>query len=132
MKVTSALLAAQAMSRITNLSPDEVAEALQKGGAVVVDIREREEIAQTGTIPGAIQVPRGVLEFSVDPGSPTYLADLTPNRPTILVCDSGLRSALATETLKSLGFTQVAHLHGGLNGWIRQGLPLTEVLGNPQ
>lgn len=127
MKVTSALLAAQAMSRITNLSPDDVAMALQKGGAVVVDIREREELTQTGTIPGAIHIPRGVLEFSVDPGSPTYLADLTPDRPMILVCDTGLRSALATETLKSLGFTKTAHLSGGLNNWIRQGFPITNL-----
>lgn len=126
MKITSALLAAQAMARITNLTPDQVVHALQEGGATVVDIREGDELDATGTIQGAIHIPRGVLEFSVDPGSPTYLAELTPDRLLILVCDTGFRSALATETLTSLGFTNAAHLQGGLNGWIRQGLPTTD------
>lgn len=128
MKVTSALLAAQAMARITNLSPDEVFQALQVS-ANVVDIREKEEVTATGTIPGAIHIPRGVLEFSVDPGSPTYLARFTPDSHVILVCDTGQRSALATETLSLLGFRHVAHLRGGLRAWIQQGLPIAKISG---
>lgn len=129
MKITSALLAAQAMARITNLSPDEVLQALQNGNGVVVDIREKDEVTETGTIPGAIHIPRGVLEFHVDPGSPNYRGDLTPNRSTILVCENGQRSALATETLKSLGFSNVAHLRGGFREWVRQGLAVTDTFG---
>lgn len=129
MKITSALLAAQAMARITNLSPDDVYVRLQNGNGVVVDIRERDEVTGSGTIPGAILIPRGVLEFQVDPGSPSYRAELTPDLPMILVCDDGQRSALATETLKSLGFSNVAHLRGGFREWIRQGLPITETFG---
>lgn len=124
MKITSALLAAQAMARITNLSPDDVFLALQNGTSVVVDIREKEEVIATGTMPGAIHIPRGVLEFAVDPGSPTYLAKLTPKTSLILACEDGQRSALATETLKSLGFSNVAHLRGGFREWVRQGLPV--------
>lgn len=130
MKVTSALLAAQAMARITNLSPDEVYQRLQNGNGIVVDIREKEEVTGTGTIPGAIHIPRGVLEFHVDPGSPSFRADLTPDQSMILVCEDGQRSALATETLKSLGFLNVAHLRGGFREWIRQGLPVTETFGD--
>lgn len=126
MKITSALLAAQAMSRITNLSPDDVFQAVQNGTDMVVDIREKDELAGTGTIPGAIHIPRGVLEFSVDPGSPTFDSRLTPDRSVILVCDTGLRSALATETLHVLGFQHVAHLRGGYQAWIRQGLPTVD------
>lgn len=129
MKVTSALLAAQAMSRITNLSPDDVYQALQKGAGVVVDIREKDEVTDSGTIPGAIHIPRGILEFSVDPGNPAYLAQFTPDQSVILVCDTGQRSALATETLTSLGFMHAAHLSGGLRAWIRQGLPIADMTG---
>src|SRR5690554_6585271 len=110
MKITSALLAAQAMARITNLSPDDVYQALQNGAGVAVDIREKDEVADAGTIPGAIHIPRGVLEFHVDLGSFSYRAELTPDQSVILVCEDGQRSALATETLKSLGFSHVAHL----------------------
>lgn len=124
MKITSALLAAQAMARITNLSPDDVFLELQNGTSVVVDIREKEEVTATGTMPGAIHIPRGVLEFAVDPGSPTYLSELTPKTSLILACEDGQRSALATETLKSLGFSNVAHLRGGFREWVRQGLPV--------
>lgn len=127
MKITSALLAAQAMARITSLSPDDVLLALQTGNGMVVDIRETNEIAETGTIPGAIHIPRGILEFRVDPGSPDYRAELTPEHSVILVCDDGQRSALATEALKSLGFLHVAHLSGGLRAWKRQGLPISDV-----
>lgn len=126
MKITSALLAAQAMSRITSLTPDELYQQLQSGKDVVVDIREKDEVTTTGTIPGAIHIPRGVLEFHVDPGSPSYRADLTPDRAVILLCDDGQRSALATESLKALGFTNVAHLRGGFLAWKRQGLPVTK------
>lgn len=125
MKITSSLLAAQAMSRISNLSPDQVFTALQKGDVVVLDIREKDEVAVTGSIPGAIHVPRGLLEFTVDPGSPTYRTELTPETHIILMCDTGRRSALATETLTALGFTNVAHLYGGFHAWKRQGLPVT-------
>ena len=130
MKVTSALLAAQAMARITNLSPDDVFGALQGSACVVVDIREKDEVTATGTIPGAIHIPRGVLEFSVDPGSPTYLARFTPESHVILVCDTGQRSALATETLTSLGFSHVAHLRRGLRAWMQQGLPVAGISGD--
>lgn len=126
MKITSALLAAQAMSRITSLTPDELYKQLQNGKGVVVDIREKDEVTATGTIPGAILIPRGVIEFHVDPGSPSYRADLTPDQSVILVCDDGQRSALATESLKALGFPHVAHLRGGIRAWIRQGLPVTK------
>lgn len=130
MKITSALLAAQAMARITSLTPDELYRRLQTGTGIVVDIREHDEVTGTGTIPGAIHIPRGVLEFRVDPGSPTFRADLTPDQALFLVCDDGQRSALATETLKSLGFLNVAHLRGGFRAWVRQGLPITESFGD--
>ncbi|MCO5218607.1 MAG: rhodanese-like domain-containing protein [Thermomicrobiales bacterium] len=125
MKVTSSLLAAQAMARITNLSPDDVVAALQNERFVVVDIREKDEVAATGTIPGAVHVPRGLLEFTVDPGSPIFNTTLTPETPVILLCETGHRSALATETLTSLGFQQVAHLSGGFRAWVRQGMPVS-------
>lgn len=130
MKITSALLAAQAMARITQLTPDDVLQAIQHGNGVVVDIREKDEVTETGIIPGAIHIPRGVLEFHVDPGSPNYRSELKPEYSVILICDDGQRSALATETLTTLGFLNVAHLNGGFQAWIHQGLPISNEFGD--
>jgi rhodanese-related sulfurtransferase len=105
-----------ARARIRNLSADEVAAELDEAGAVLIDVREPTETAN-GTIPGALLVPRGMLEFHADPTSAYYLPELQPDRPVIVYCRSGARSALAAATLASLGYTDVAHLEGGIRAW---------------
>lgn len=106
----------RARARIRNLSPDEVAAQLEGAGAVLLDVREPTETAQS-TIPGAVLVPRGLLEFHADPTSAYHLAPLRPDRPVIVYCRSGARSALAAATLTSMGYTDVAHLDGGITAW---------------
>ena len=123
MSVTSAVLVAQAKSRINNLSPDDALNSMQMGKSVMLDLREKEELDATGTIPEAIHIPRGMLEFAVDPGHPSYHPGITPDLSLILACASGARSALATETLHSLGFEDVSNLDGGFKAWVEQGLP---------
>ena len=83
---------------------------------MLVDVREPTETA-AGTIPGAVLAPRGMLEFHADPASPYHLAALTPDRRVIVYCKSGARSALAAATLASMGYTDVAHLDGGMAAW---------------
>jgi len=114
---TTAELVAAAKSRTENLSPDAVAAELEAGDAVLIDLREPEERATTGTIPGAIHAPRGMLEFYADPTNSYHRPEFDPNQRTILHCASGGRSALAADTLKQLGYTNVAHLEGGITAW---------------
>ncbi len=121
---TAAQLVAEAKQRVENLTPDQVASEVTEGGAVLIDLREPEERVQNGAIPGAIHAPRGMLEFYADPTSTYHRPEFDPNRRTILHCASGGRSALAAETLRQLGYRNVAHLEGGLNAWKETGHPV--------
>lgn len=123
MKKKAADLVAEAKSRIENLDPDAVEQELRSGDAVLVDIRDAPEIEANGRIPGAVHVPRGMLEFRADPSSPYHQAPLDPSRRVILHCASGGRSALAARTLQDMGYEDVAHLDGGFNAWSEAGKP---------
>ncbi len=125
---TAAQLVADAKSRTENLSPDDVAREVE-GGAVLIDLRETEERTQNGTIAGAVHAPRGMLEFYADPTSPYHKPEFDPNQRVILHCASGGRSALAADTLRQLGYGNVAHLDGGLKAWSDTGHAVEK--GNP-
>ena len=118
---TAAQLVAEAKGRTENLTPGAVAAELATGEAVLVDLREPAERAQHGAIAGAVHAPRGMLEFYADPTSPYHRPEFDPGRRTILHCASGGRSALAADTLRQLGYSNVAHLEGGLNAWKEAG-----------
>jgi rhodanese-related sulfurtransferase len=120
---TAAQLVAEAKGQIENLTPAQVAAEL-RDGARVIDIREPEESMTKGRIPGAISAPRGMLEFYADTTSPYHRADFEPGKRIILACASGGRSALGAVTLQKMGYDNVAHLDGGLNAWIAEGLPV--------
>lgn len=123
MKKKAADLVAEAKSRIENLDPDAVENELQNGDAVLVDIRDSPELEENGRIPGAVHIPRGMLEFRADTTSPYHHASLDPSKSVILHCASGGRSALAAQTLQEMGYEQVAHLDGGINAWKEAGKP---------
>jgi rhodanese-related sulfurtransferase len=129
MNITSAVLVAEAKARINNVPPEEAHKAIENGTSTLLDLRERDELDATGTFPQAIHIPRGMLEFAVDPGHPSYKAGITPDMSLILACASGARSALATETLHQLGFSDVSNLEGGFKAWVEQGLPINEPSG---
>lgn len=120
MAVTVATLVAEAKSRVENLGPEEVASELADG-AILIDLREEDERRRLGMISGAIEAPRGMLEFWADPASPYHRPEFDPNARIILVCASGGRSALAADTLQSMGYGRVAHLDGGLKAWVSSG-----------
>ena len=117
-------MVAAAKARIENLSPDRVAAELEAGSVLLVDIREEHELATTGSIVPSVHAPRGLLEFYADPSSPNHLEELDPGRRIILASCTGARSALGVETLKDMGFRNVAHLEGGIRAWIDQGFPV--------
>lgn len=125
MTVTVQQLVARAKNEVRNLSVDEVSQHLESGDVTLVDVREPEEITRDGAIPGAVLAPRGMLEFWADPSSAYHRADFDPNSRTILYCASGGRSALAAQSLQCLGYTDVAHLDGGLKSWKERGRPVT-------
>ena len=110
-------LVAEAKSKIDNLGVEEAQKEIE-GGALVVDLREPEELAATGRIPGSVHVPRGMLEFRADPETPYHLEPFDRSRRVILHCASGGRSALAGATLKEMGYENVAHLEGGFKAWV--------------
>lgn len=121
---SAADLVAEAKARITNLSPGEVAAALARGDVVIVDVREPQERAERGAIPGSVLTQRGMLEFYADPTSPYHREEFDPDQPIILYCSAGGRSVLAADTLQRMGYRQVAHLDGGFTAWQEQGLPV--------
>lgn len=124
MSKTASQLVTEAKQCIENLSPDQVVAELERGGVLLVDLRESEERVQRGAIPGGVHAPRGMLEFYADPSNDDHRAEFNPRRRTILYCAGGARSALAAETLQQLGYTNVAHLDGGFTAWVAAGLPV--------
>lgn len=118
-------LVKEAKQQIENLTPAQVKEELDKGNVTLIDIRESEELKQNGKIPGSVHAPRGMLEFYADPSLPYHKPEFDKNNRIILHCASGGRSALATATLKQMGYENVAHLDGGFKAWKEEGMPVT-------
>lgn len=119
---TAMEMVAEAKERVENLSPDQVAKEIQDG-ALLVDIREPEERKEE-SIPGSISAPRGMLEFYADSTLPSFhKAEFIADRRIILHCHRGARSALAADTLQQMGYTNVAHLTGGIEAWQKSGRP---------
>lgn len=112
----------EAKQQVENLNPEQVASEVEGGDALLVDIREPQE-REAAAIPGAISAPRGMLEFYADPSLPYHREEFDRERRIILHCASGGRSALAAKTLKEMGYTNVAHLDGGLKAWQESGRP---------
>jgi len=123
MAKTAAEMVAEAKARIENLTVEQAASEIERGDALVVDVREPEERAN-GSIPGTVAAPRGMLEFWVDPSSPYHRNEFDPGKRIILHCAAGGRSALAAAMMQDLGYTNVAHMDGGINAWKESGRPV--------
>lgn len=106
-------LVAQANKEVDTLTAEEAVKLMGEPGVVFVDVREGEELQKTGALRDAVHVPRGFLEFQVDPESPTHKSELSYSNKLVLYCGSGSRSALAAKTLRDLGIENVAHVAGG-------------------
>ena len=120
---TAAEMIGEAKSRVQNLNPDQVAREIE-AGALIVDVREPQERKQA-IIAGSISVPRGMLEFHADPTLPYHKKEFAADRRIIVHCAGGGRSALAADTLQQMGYTNVAHLDGGMKAWQDAGKPTT-------
>ncbi|MFM2301385.1 MAG: hypothetical protein RLZZ84_1121 [Pseudomonadota bacterium] len=117
-------------AQLKNLSVDDVKTmqaAIAAGEVLLVDLREIQEVLELGTIPGAKQVPRGMLEFWADPASPYYRDYFTEDKQIVVFCAGGGRSVYATIALQEMGFTDVSHLEVGFNGWKKAGGEVLDV-----
>ena len=103
---------------VPSISPEE-AKTLQDEGALIIDIRELEEIKATGKAQGAFHIPRGLTKLT----NPNGLEGFIPENKIILYCASGGRAALAGKSLKDMGFEKVYNL-GGLKDWAEANLPI--------
>ena len=111
---SSQTLVAEALKKIKTISPDEAHEKFNDKQCNLIDIRDIRELEKQGRIEGANHIPRGMLEFWLDPES-AYFKDgkLDLNKEMVLFCAGGLRSALAAKTLEDMGFENVSHIDGG-------------------
>jgi rhodanese-related sulfurtransferase len=119
-------MVADAKGRIENLTAEQVAFELNGGNVILIDVRDGNQRSQDGAIPNSVSAPSGVLESWADPTSAHHREQFDPSRRTILYCNSGGRSALATDALQKMGYGNVAHLDGGIKAWKEGGHPVEE------
>ena len=115
MKITSSTeLVNNALKEIKTISTDEAHKLVENGQINLIDIRDVRELQKEGKVEGATHIPRGMLEFWLDPAS-DYFKDgkLDLKKEMVLFCAGGLRSALAAKSLKDMGFEKVSHIDGG-------------------
>jgi len=115
MNIKSAqMLVSQALEEIKTISAEEALQLSINNKCNLIDIREKGELDKMGKIENSNHIPRGMLEFWLDPNSP-YFKDgkLDMNKEIVLFCAGGLRSALAAKSLKEMGFENVSHIEGG-------------------
>jgi rhodanese-related sulfurtransferase len=109
-----------ANAAVPKISPAEARDLMAKGNALVVDVRDAPEVAQSGKVKGAVHVSRGMLEFRADPDSPYHDKNFDRAKTVVVYCASGGRSALAGKALKEMGYDKVYNL-GGFKDWAESG-----------
>lgn len=115
MPLTMKDLVAQAKQEIEEVDTEEAERRLGEG-AIAIDVREADEL-ERGYVPGALRIPRGMLEMQVPQRPETQDADT----PMVIYCTAGGRCALAAQTLRNMGYTNVVSLAGGLGAWVEAG-----------
>jgi rhodanese-related sulfurtransferase len=114
----------RARSKVPALTPDEARRYVDDPDTVFVDLRDSAEIAANGTIPGAIHMPRGNLEFWIDPASPYFKPVFGSGKAFVFFCAADLRSTLAAATAIDMGLPRVSHVAGGFQAWRISGAPI--------
>ena len=113
---SSQTLVQEALKEIKTINTDEAYELLQNDKCNLIDIRDVRELENEGRVENSHHIPRGMLEFWLDPESAYFKkGKLDPNKEMVLFCAGGLRLALATKSLKEMGFEKVSHIDGGFS-----------------
>ncbi len=111
---------AEANAVVPRLSSAEGVAKYDAGNSLFIDVRDSGDIAKSGTIAGALRIPRGFLEFAADEDLPYFNSSLSKNADIVLVCAAGGQAALAGKTLKDMGYENVCNV-GGISDWIAAG-----------
>ena len=117
---SSSQLVAEALKEIQTISTDEAFQIVESNNCNLIDIRDIRELEKEGRVENSHHIPRGMLEFWLDPNSPYFKeGKLDQNKEMVLFCAGGMRSALAAKSLIEMGFEKVSHIDGGF-GAIKQ------------
>ncbi len=120
-------LVEEAEKKIETLSAEKAKELAEKKEVTLIDVRDIRELWKEGTIDNSIHIPRGMLEFWLDPESSYFKANKIDNiKKMVLFCALGFRSALATKSLVEMGFKNVAHVSGGFDALKNSGLKVIQ------
>ncbi len=124
---SSQKLVEEANQTIETLSPNEVKKLLEKNEITLIDVRDIRELWKEGTIENSIHIPRGMLEFWLDPNS-TYFKEnkIKDFKKMVFYCALGFRSALATKAMSDMGFKNVANASGGFDALKNTGLKVIQ------
>ena len=111
---SSQTLVSEALSKVKTITADEALKLLNEDKCTLIDIREKGELDKTGRIENSNHIPRGMLEFWLDPDGPYFKSGkIDMNKEMVLFCAGGFRSALAAKSLQEMGFEKVSHIDGG-------------------
>ena len=112
---SSQTLVSEALNEVKTISADEALKLSNEDKCTLIDIREKGELDKTGRIENSNHIPRGMLEFWLDPEGPYFKSGkIDMSKEMVLFCAGGLRSALAAKSLKEMGFENVSHIDGGV------------------
>jgi rhodanese-related sulfurtransferase len=124
---SSQALVEEAIKQIKTMSATDVKKAKDQDEITLIDIRDIRELWKEGVVKGAKHIPRGMIEFWLDPESSYFKNNkIENNKNIVLYCALGLRSALATKSLVDMGFKNVAHVDGGFDALKKSGFNIVE------
>ena len=122
---TPQILILEASKEIKTISAGEALKLSSDNKCNLIDLREKGELENTGYIENATHIPRGLLEFSLNPNSPLVQNNvIDTNKDIVLFCAAGGRSTLAAKTLKDMGFKNVSHVEGGFGSMQQEGFKI--------
>ena len=111
---SSQTLVSEALREVKTINAEEALKLSNEDKCTLIDIREKGELDKTGRIENSNHIPRGMLEFWLDPDGPYFKSGkIDMSKEMVLFCAGGLRSALAAKSLKEMGFEKVSHIDGG-------------------
>ena len=119
-------LVEEALKEINTISPEEALKKVNDNKCNLIDIRDIRELQNSGKVENSIHIPRGMLEFWMDPNSAYFKeGKIDMDKELVLFCAGGLRSALGAKSLKDMGFEKVSHIDGGFGAMKNKGFKIT-------
>jgi len=124
-------LVLEAAAEIETITVEQARALFGQPDVTFIDLRDPRELWREGGIPGAINVPRGMLEFWIDPASPYHKKYFASGNRFVFFCNLGWRSALAAKVAQDMGLSPVCHIEGGYSSWQASGGPVEAVEPKP-